>query len=383
MTSFLFISRMKNLLLFLFITITLFSCNSGVEKRNETTSGVKPKENSSISTSKEVAPNIQQNTPAPVQNQPATTAKLNSNQTLNNTTPVPKNQTVKLHPTKKDPNDPSRNLLNAYANNKINSVVIPFQKGDNPNLKASQSYFLNASRKAKEGDHKGAIEDYTKSIALSKNATVYMKRGYSYLLLQDYQSSLIDMNEAIKMAPVLDKAYFARAVCRFEMQDFKTAEEDLRVFLETDKTNALAYNYLAAIKFMQKNFKEALDNYNEVAKLDPAFPDVYTNRGMMRHNLGDLTGAIQDYDLALKHDPSNSAAYNNKGAAEMTLKEYQPALNDLNMAIKIKEDYADAYDNRGKVKIKLGDQQGACEDWQKAYSLGLEASRELIIKFCK
>ena len=155
------------------------------------------------------------------------------------------------------------------------------------------------------------------------------------------------------------------------------------MFLETDKTNALAYNYFAATKFMQKNFKEALDNYNEVAKLDPAFPDIYTNRGMMRHNLGDLKGAIQDYNLALKTDPSNSSAYNNRGAAEMMLKEYQSALNDLNMAIKIKEDYADAYDNRGRVKLNMGDQKGACNDWQQAYSLGLKASNELIIKYCK
>jgi len=155
------------------------------------------------------------------------------------------------------------------------------------------------------------------------------------------------------------------------------------VYIKSDKNSAIAYNYLAGAKFMQKNYKEALDNYDEVAKLDPSFPDVYTNRGMMRHYLGDITGAIQDYNLAIKQDPSNSSAYNNKGAAELSLKDYPAALSDLNMAIRIKSDYADAYDNRGRVKINLGDQQGACEDWQKAYSLGLEASRELILKFCK
>jgi hypothetical protein len=45
--------------------------------------------------------------------------------------------------------------------------------------------------------------------------------------------------------------------------------------------------------------------------------------------------------------------------------------------------YADAYDNRGRVKQRLGDLPGACQDWQKAYSLGLQTSRDLIIKFCK
>lgn len=378
-----FIPRMKNFLLFLIVTISFFACSSGVEKRNEPAAGVKPKEDVSATTSREAVPAVQPaaQTPVPGQAQPGT--KPVGNQPPDQVNQGAPHQTVKLHPVNRDPNDPNRNLLSAYANNKINSVVIPFQKGNDPNLKPSQDFFMSGSRKAKEGDHQGAIEDYTKSIALVKNATTYLKRGYSYLLIQDYQSALIDMNEALKMAPVMDKAYFARAVCRFELQDFKTAEEDLRKFMETDKSNALAYNYLAAIKFMQKNYKEALDNYDMVAKLDPAYPDVYTNRGMMRHNLGDLNGAIKDYDLAIKQNPSNSAAYNNKGAAELVLKDYKSAINDLDMAIKIKEDYADAYDNRGKVKIKMGDQKGACEDWQKSYSLGLEASRELIMKFCK
>ena len=368
---FIIISRMKNLFLFLFVIITLFSCNSGVEKRNEKTTGVKPMANSTVSPSKEVAPAIQQNIQTPVQTQTMPTAKLNSN------------HTVTLLPGKGDPNAPDRNLLSTYAKNKINNTAIPLRKGNDPNLMASQDLLMSGTRKAKEGDHQGAIEDFTKSIALNKNATVYLRRGYSYLLLQNYQAAILDMNEVIKIAPNLDKAYFARAVCRFEMQDFKQAEDDLIVYMKTDKTSAIAYNYLAGTKFMQKNFKEALDNYIEVAKLDPTFPDVYTNRGMMRHYLGDISGAIQDYDLALKQDPSNASAFNNKGAAELRLKEYVAALSDLNNAIRIKKDYADAYDNRGRVKINLGDQQGACEDWQKAYSLGLEASRELIIKYCE
>jgi tetratricopeptide (TPR) repeat protein len=378
---------MKNLFLLALVGFALISCGPGDEKKTQKTQEttaqeiqpVKDSGKQSVTTNHPgVMVSGREEKPARVEIPPAappSPEQVNAGQE--------KHQTVHLHPVKRDPNDPNNKLLNAYTKNKVNSMVIPFQKGDDPNLKASRDFYMNGSRKAGEGDNEGAIDDFTKSLALVKNASVYMRRGYCYLLLQDYQSAIIDENEALKMAPVLDKAYFARAICRFEMQDFKNAEEDLNKYMETDKNNALAYNYLAAIKFMQKNFKEALDNYDHVAKLDPSFPDVYTNRGMMRHNLGDLKGAIEDYNLAIRQTPSNSAAYNNKGAAEMTLKDYPAALNDLNTAIKIKEDYADAYDNRGKVKLKMGDQQGACDDWQKALSLGLQSSRDLIMKFCK
>jgi hypothetical protein len=35
------------------------------------------------------------------------------------------------------------------------------------------------------------------------------------------------------------------------------------------------------------------------------------------------------------------------------------------------------------VKQKLGDLNGACQDWQTAWSLGMQTSRDMIIKYCK
>jgi tetratricopeptide (TPR) repeat protein len=118
-------------------------------------------------------------------------------------------------------------------------------------------------------------------------------------------------------------------------------------------------------------------------RVDSTYPDIYSNRGMMRHYLRDYKGAVQDYDKALRQNPNNTAAMNNRAAAKMSLNDYQGALEDLNKAIKINPNYADAYDNRGRVKQKLGDLQGACGDWHTAYGLGLQTSRDLIIKFCK
>lgn len=67
----------------------------------------------------------------------------------------------------------------------------------------------------------------------------------------------------------------------------------------------------------------------------------------------------------------------------MMLNDFNAALVDLNTALEINKTYADAYDNRGRVRQKLGDLNGACEDWHKAFQLGLQTSRDLIIKYCK
>ena len=283
----------------------------------------------------------------------------------------------------KQPNSQKAKMLNAFAKNSPGTPG-PVMKSDlTPDQKKGREFYLSGAKKAVDGDQKGAIEDFTESLNLYKVPNVYMKRGFSELVLEDYTSAQNDMNEAIKMNPKLERAYFGRAVCRFELKDFKTAEEDMKVFIEKDSTTAMAYNYLAGCRFMQQDYKGALENYDRVVKLDPKYPNIYTNRGMMRHYMNDMKGALEDYNKALEIDPDNATAYNNRGGATLNQLDFKGASEDFNKAISLKKDYADAYDNRGKARINLGDKTGACEDWQKSYSLGIEASRDMIIKYCK
>jgi len=284
---------------------------------------------------------------------------------------------------KSDLSNPNTRMLNAFANNSAGNLGPVQQVNMNSDQKKARELYNSASRKSSDGDQDGAIADFTKALNLYKTPLAFLRRGYAELVKEDYDNALNDMNEALKMDPKLEKAYFGRGICHFEQQNFKTAEEDINKFVEKDKTTPMAYNYLAGCRFMQKDFQGALENYEMVAKLDPKFPDIYTNRGMMKHYLNDLKGAVADYNKALELDPDNATAYNNRGGAKMSQGDSKSALEDFNKAISLNKDYADAYDNRGKAKISLDDNTGACEDFHKAYSLGLDATKVLIDKYCK
>jgi tetratricopeptide (TPR) repeat protein len=289
---------------------------------------------------------------------------------------------VKLDPVKVDNSDPNKKALNKFSKEKMfNANVAP--KALKPEEVRALNFYNEGSKKGKAGDYKGAIEDFTKSIDLSKNANAYSRRGYAYLMLGNYGASISDETEALRLQESLISAYFVRGAARYETADYKGAKQDLTIFLGEDHSNAIAFNYMAAIDFMDQDFKGALENYNEVYRLEPKYPDISTNRGMMRHYNQDFAGAIQDYNEALAINPGNATAYNNRGAAKMMLKDLNAAMADFNKAISLNDKYADAYDNRGRVKQAQGDTEGACADWQLAYANGLEASKELIMKFCK
>ncbi|MBC8316108.1 MAG: hypothetical protein ISR57_08495 [Bacteroidales bacterium] len=249
--------------------------------------------------------------------------------------------------------------------------------------KRAQQLYKDGSLKAIEGNYRGAIEDFTQSLMVFENWNTYYKRGYAYLIVEEYPLAVQDFTETMRINPTQTGAIVGRGIARFEMGDHVEAESDLRQYIEQVKSNPMAFDYLAAICFMRKDYQCAFENYSEVIRCDSVYPDAYTNRGMIKHLLGDYKGALQDYNVAIKQTPNDKKAFNNRAAAKMLLKDYNGALRDFDQALMLDPLYADACNNRGRVKYYLGDIEGACADWQKALSFGIEASRDLINKHCK
>ncbi|MFH1161546.1 MAG: tetratricopeptide repeat protein [bacterium] len=273
--------------------------------------------------------------------------------------------------------------IKAVGIDSMPATIFPPKKVLTETEKKAQEYFVAGSKKGKAGDFAGAIEDFNKSLELIENGNTYMKRGFAYLLSKNYPMALQDFTDALRISPAYKEAMFGRGLARFEMRDYAGSEVDLKQYLDLYNLNPTAFDFMAASCFLRQDFQCALDNYSNVIRCDSTYLDAYANRAMIRHYLRDFKGSLKDYDVAVKQNPKDKKIYNNRAAAKMMLKDYQAALEDFNYAIKLDPMYADAFNNRGRVKHYLGDTQGACSDWHTALSLGIEASRDLIIQYCK
>jgi tetratricopeptide (TPR) repeat protein len=292
-------------------------------------------------------------------------------------------KTITIHPVKRDTADSQKKRIQNYYSDTLFKFYQGVKKPTDPKEIEAQNLYNDASKLAKAGNYDAAIEEFSRSIAIFENTNTYMKRGYSYLMKDNFPMAIQDFTDALRILPSNKLALLGRGIARYSLKDYSGAQTDLKAYIDIDKGNAMAYNYMAAVCFMKQDFNGALSNYNEVARVDTTYPDLFTNRGMMRHYLRDFDGAVQDYNKAIKAKPGNASSYNNRAAAYMALNEFNTALLDLNKAIELNGTYADAYDNRGRVKQRLGDLNGACQDWQTAWSLGMQTSRDMIIKYCK
>ncbi len=112
-------------------------------------------------------------------------------------------------------------------------------------------YFESGVSKAKIGDHKGAIADYTRGIeqcSIFREYMAYYNRGVSRAELGDHKGAVSDFNKAIKLGPAIAWAYLSRGISKAELGDHNEAIADYTKAIELNPKLAWAYLYRGIIK---------------------------------------------------------------------------------------------------------------------------------------
>jgi tetratricopeptide (TPR) repeat protein len=95
--------------------------------------------------------------------------------------------------------------------------------------KSVRGYRSRAHAKRDNNDNSGAIEDYTKAMALGANlASDYSGRGIAKFQSKDFKSAISDYNAALKIDPDFAAAYYNRGLAKFEIGDKNGAISDLQ-----------------------------------------------------------------------------------------------------------------------------------------------------------
>jgi len=181
----------------------------------------------------------------------------------------------------------------------------------------------------------------------SKESMNFLSRGIFYCLIDDYTSSMNDLQKAINLNGKNALIYFSRANCQMKMADLID-----QIKLSTD-----------LIKVPLKN-------------------DPKQNSQAVTETSTDYTDVLNDYATCMQINPLFPYAYYNQAYVKCKMRDYEGALADLNKAIDIEKDFAEAYFNRGLTKIYLDDVNGGAMDLSKAGELGIQDAYNIIKRYC-
>jgi protein O-mannosyl-transferase len=212
------------------------------------------------------------------------------------------------------------------------------------------AYLYRGDLRRSEGDLPGALDDYTKSIALNPEfAETYSKRSNIYDAIGNIRAARADYDILIRLKP-----------------DY-----------------AIAYNNRGWDNFQLGNIQAAFADYDKAIAIDPNYAQAFNNRGWAYYKSGNMQAAIADYSKAISLSPRFDKPYYNRAAIRFEVGDFGAAIEDYNSILKLHPDDGRIYYQRAQARLDLKDHTGACADWQKALETGNKAAREMIEKYCR
>ena len=199
----------------------------------------------------------------------------------------------------------------------------------NQKFEAAQKSFFNHN-------YEEAIRLCDESIKIYPTAQVYCGRGNAYGVLRNFQQTIADCTEAIKL----------------------------------DANYAMAYNDRGAAYGILGNHQQALADFNKAIELNPNLALAYNNRGSTFRTLGNIPQGITDLNRAIELEPRVDFFYFNRGLCYVGMNDAPNAIENFNKAIELNPNFAQAYFARGKCYQFVGNMAQAQADLSKAAALG-------------
>jgi tetratricopeptide (TPR) repeat protein len=227
-------------------------------------------------------------------------------------------------------------------------------------------YHLMADAFLDYGNAKEAMNAMTDVMAIyPERIPTLLKMAELKYILEDYDSSIMTINEIVRLDPQNAEAYFMLGLNFRALKDntrsinaFRTAVEmDSKLTdawislgeLHEEKKDPLALQYYesailsdpksmqakhAKAFYLQNNGKinEALNIYNEIIREDKMYSDAFLNSGLLYLELDSLSRAYEQFDLLTSVSPTNYMGFYMRGVVNEKLKKTDAALRDYQSA---------------------------------------------------
>lgn len=229
--------------------------------------------------------------------------------------------------------------------------------------------------------HFASIDDYSRLIDLSGgNLIAFFGRSLDFLLVQDYQNAIADLNQVLMRKDNFILAYFNRAVVRYRQIEINDRAGVVNANSQSGddelKNSALAAIGSQSSQVAQNgNFGTIKINSNVLTAQEKA--RIEAERQQQQRKI-ECNLALRDLDKVIELSPTFVYAYYNRAFISSKLNNLDAALNDLNKAIELYPGFAEAYYNRGLILLRIGKTRQGIQDLSKAGELGLAVAYSVL-----
>jgi tetratricopeptide (TPR) repeat protein len=216
------------------------------------------------------------------------------------------------------------------------------------------------------------VEDRWRSVALGWC-------GYLDLLAGQYSQALVNLTDAIQLAPEIVKYWVNRGWIYFCMGCFEEAIADFTHAIEMVPEGGGVIFLRGFVHQRLKHYDEALADFTHAIELMPNIAEAIRRRGQVYWELKQYDEALEDFDRVIELMPDVAVAVGLRGQVHWELKHYNEALEDFTRAIELKPNDSWAIALRGQVYWDMNQFNEALKDFDSAIALDGTLTNSLSI----
>ncbi len=176
-----------------------------------------------------------------------------------------------------------------------------------------------------------------------------VERGEFLLAKGSYEKAIVEYNQAIKLDPLNDQAFFSKGVAELRLERFDDAIQSFTLAIKLNGRNDVAHIERGLALSRQGRQTEAIADFKSAIGMNTNNPDAHLYLANLYQQQDRLDESIAEYDQAVVIDPKNEAAFYGKGVAELKLGLSGDALASLTNAIEISPTRSDAFLKRASI----------------------------------
>jgi tetratricopeptide (TPR) repeat protein len=221
----------------------------------------------------------------------------------------------------------------------------------------------------KAGSAKGAVNCYLKSTFYNpQDEYAFSKLGELYLILQNYEKSFQNLNEALRINKYNPKIYFYKGLNYLEMKDTLNAISSFQTAVTVSPEYFDAHMNLG-ILYAAKKDKKAISYYQNALKSKANSIEALYALGKFYQDIDSFDKAVTEYNKILDQVPDHKSTNYNLGYISFLKGDFNRAIQYFSTAISKQPDYTDAYYGRGLCYKKTGKTDLAEKDFTKTIQL--------------
>ena len=161
------------------------------------------------------------------------------------------------------------------------------------------------------------------------DSQAHFERGLALFNDGEFKRALVELNQALDLAPEQAKYRILRAQTYFEINQPTQAIQDLQAVIQQGEQVAEAYFQLGCGYYSEHDWKEAVLQFTQAIRYDSEMVEAYKRRAQAYWFLKEYEVAIQDYNAVLQRQPHDGLSYINRGRARYALGDQLPAMGDF------------------------------------------------------